>query len=463
MLGDPVRRPGVGMSTSSKRRTTSLLDQQRFVARLLRELEIGPYPSYEYRKNIEFLARFVAEGRPFLAAHFPDILDRFDVYSANPDVALAGRESFEREQRLSWGINGLTILLTTLLHGLAREEEEGREEGRPRYAALLETVNRHRANLGEDCGPSSTYLGESLSILKLFRRIVLLNRRSDKPILLLGEIGSGKSAVARLIHAWSPRRKKPFLEEQVTDSMHSDFAITKSRWLGFGAGARVGKSKDEPSTGLVQDAAGGTIFVDEIHRTAHAFQIFLLAVLDRRPIPLTAGKGPPVNPDVRLIFAMNISIPEALEKGQLQEDFLSRIEHWALKVPPLRERKDDIVLFLKREFPGMPVDRRLLLALLDYDWPRNVRELLDVLSRIGSLCDGRAPNIEHARAVRLPTARDVRLLDDDDVDSQIYWRFCRMLEERGLQRGAGLHRSMADLLGISESTVSRMAQCSKRA
>jgi DNA-binding NtrC family response regulator len=328
---------------------------------------------------------------------------------------------------------------------------EGAAEQR-RFGQLLE--------LKKKMDPEGEYIGESLPILQVFEKIATLNKNSDTPVLIVGPTGAGKSEIAELIHRNSGRSARPFGREQAADNKGADMNITKGRWVGYGRDSGIANIPSKGTTGVLQQCAGGTVFVDELQEASQDFQTFLLSVLDRQPIPLTAGNGSPITPHVRLIFAINLDPDEAVRAGKLRHDLLRRVSTQRIDIPPLDERKADIALFVH----GLCRDHRpvpgFLLALLRYDWPGNVGQLRDVLNLAVSKTS-RADEflkLDHLTIPDQSVIEEVRGMSEDTIEGEVYRQLAATLQAQGLAKGKGLHRRMATLLKVSESTVTRMSR-----
>jgi hypothetical protein len=212
------------------------------------------------------------------------------------------------------------------VEGQGPEEPRGqRLVGAPTAAA--EEYRRLRG-VKRDVDPEDLYVGESLPILRVFEKIVQLNRDPLQPVLILGPTGAGKSGIAELIHRHS-KRPGPFRREQASDNRLADFGFVKARWTGHGRHHGVANVPPAGTRGILEEASGGTVFVDELGELSPEFQVFLLDVLDRKPIPKAVGEGSPVVPDVRLIFATNENIEAAVQGGKLRKDLIRRIRaYW---------------------------------------------------------------------------------------------------------------------------------------
>jgi len=205
----------------------------------------------------------------------------------------------------------------------------------------------------------------------------------DVPVLIQGETGAGKEVVARMLHARSSRRNKQFLKLNCA-ALPSE--LIESELFGYERGAFTGANKATP--GKFELANGGTIFLDEIGDMDVNLQAKLLQVLqDREFLPL--GAREPIQVDVRVIAATHRDLEEAIERGEFREDLYYRLDVFNIKVPPLRERTEEIIelarTFLEKHANrdiGIPaITPQLRKALLAHMWPGNVRELENLMRR----------------------------------------------------------------------------------
>jgi transcriptional regulator with PAS, ATPase and Fis domain len=201
---------------------------------------------------------------------------------------------------------------------------------------------------------------------------------------LHGESGTGKEVVARFIHMLSPRRHGPFLAINCAALPEQ---LLESELFGFERGAFTDAHYAKP--GQIELAAGGVLFLDEISEMTPAGQGKLLRVLQEREF-LRLGGTRPVKADVRVIAATNRKLPQAVTQGRFRADLYYRVNVFDIEIPPLRERRDDILALAAsflREFGasvrgyGMQLTPDAREQLLAYDWPGNVRELRNVLER----------------------------------------------------------------------------------
>ncbi|RUL86964.1 sigma-54-dependent transcriptional regulator [Tautonia sociabilis] len=204
-------------------------------------------------------------------------------------------------------------------------------------------------------------------------------------VLILGESGTGKELVAKAIHNNSPRKSKPFVA--LNCAALSD-TILESELFGHVKGAFTGADRERK--GLIEHANGGTLFLDEVGDLPPQTQVKLLRVIESGEI-LRMGSNEPIHVNVRLVTATNRDLPELIKEGKFRTDLYHRIKVISIKLPPLRERREDIPLLIDhfvREFssrygrplPGIAPDLRK--ALMAYSWPGNVRQLRNVVESL---------------------------------------------------------------------------------
>ncbi len=236
-------------------------------------------------------------------------------------------------------------------------------------------------------------VGRSRPMQDLFAQVEAA-ARTDAPVLITGETGSGKELVARAIHGQSHRAGGPFVPVN-TGALPE--TMLESELFGHARGAYTGAVGERE--GKLVSASGGTLLLDEIETISTRAQVPLLRVLDDGVVqPL--GSDRPRKTDIRLICATNAELSEEVRRGAMREDFYHRIMVLAIRVPPLRERQEDVPLlvshFLRRaaQRNGMPVPtvaEETLTEMIRHAWPGNVRELSNVVERLLiSARDGRA-------------------------------------------------------------------------
>ncbi len=227
-----------------------------------------------------------------------------------------------------------------------------------------------------------------LQALEMARRAA----QTDVGIMLLGESGVGKEVLARYVHRVSPRAQGPFVAINCAAIPDS---LLEATLFGFDKGAFTGASQSAP--GKFEQAQGGTLLLDEVTEMAPALQAKLLRVLQEHEIERLGGRRR-ISLDLRIVATSNRDLQQAVQQGVLRQDLFYRLSVFPLRVPPLRERGDDIVplaeAMLQRlagqfGLPQLPqLDASARQALLAHDWPGNVRELENVMQRAAILCNG---------------------------------------------------------------------------
>ena len=217
-------------------------------------------------------------------------------------------------------------------------------------------------------------------------------------VLLLGESGTGKEVVARFIHRGSPHADGPFVGINCAALPEQ---LLEAELFGYERGAFTGALQSKP--GRLEQAAGGVLFLDEIAEMSLSAQAKLLRVLEEREFKRLGGTRL-LRTDARVIAATNRDLLQAIERRQFREDLYYRLHVFAIHLPPLRDRRED-VLPLSEAFigdigrslgrPPAGISRDARQALLEYHWPGNVRELRNVLERASILCDGGLVTAEH--------------------------------------------------------------------
>lgn len=232
-------------------------------------------------------------------------------------------------------------------------------------------------------------LGNSPQIRKLRNQTRKL-ARSQAPVFISGESGSGKELVARMIHLQGPRREGPFVAVNC-GAIPSE--LMESEFFGHKKGSFTGAVENKD--GLFRSANGGTLFLDEVADLPLAMQVKLLRAIQEKAVrPVGDTKEVPV--DIRVLSATHKNLPELVQEGNFRQDLFYRINVIELAVPPLRERPDDIPLLanhilgrIAREYECDPATLTpdAIERLKAYDFPGNVRELENILERAFTLCD----------------------------------------------------------------------------
>jgi len=228
-------------------------------------------------------------------------------------------------------------------------------------------------------------LGESTAIL-LLRREIEAAARTDAKVLVLGETGSGKEVVARLIHEQSARASRAFVAVNCSGIPET---LLESELFGHTRGSFTGAYRDKP--GLVRQADRGTLFLDELGEMSLRMQAVLLRFAETGEIQTIGVDGVTGRSDVRLITATNRNLRERIEAGVFREDLYFRLNIIQIHVPPLRERAEDVMLLLRHYLRRAADTHRLNCPeltpaaeqlLVKYPWPGNVRELKNLAERL---------------------------------------------------------------------------------
>ena len=319
--------------------------------------------------------------------------------------------------------------------------------------SLSREVNFLRHQLRQK-GSFGQLVGQSKGLQEVYRWIELA-ATSTAPVLVYGESGTGKELVARTIHDLSNRRNKPFVAINCAAIPET---LIESELFGHERGAFTGAT--ERRLGCFELADGGTLFLDEIAEMDNSTQAKLLRVLQEGNFRRVGGGKGEIQVDVRVIAATNRVPTEALSQGQLREDLFYRLNVFAIRLPSLRERKEDIPLLARtfieefnrqdnRQIRGLTPDAEK--ALERYHWPGNVRELRNVIQRAVVLGGSGLIDVEHlpenvmraAAPAGSPTGASVTPIREMEREMIL-----RALEETGQDK-----RRAAALLGISLKTL----------
>lgn len=220
--------------------------------------------------------------------------------------------------------------------------------------------------------------GESDAI-KAIRDLIIRYSMSDEPILLKGETGTGKSHIAKIIHNYSARKGK----FKVVNTPGIPESLFESEMFGHTKGAFTDARADR--TGLVEEAADGTLFIDEITEISVGLQAKLLRFIETGKYT-RLGESTEREVNLRIVAATNKDLQKAIEKKEFREDLYYRLNVFEIELPPLRERKDDLKVLVTEMQPllkGKKIGHGFWEAMDGYDWPGNVRELISVLKRSG--------------------------------------------------------------------------------
>ena len=361
-------------------------------------------------------------------------------------VVVGGAVSRAHELDLLQKIEGFE----TELQGVRKELEAKLDLQTAELTALrIEAEGRELPEYNHDY---SDIIGRSPGMQEVFR---MLDKVTDLPVpvLILGEPGTGKERIARALHFNSSRAKTGrFVAENCAALPDTLF---ESELFGYVKGAFTGADRDK--LGLFAMADGGTIFLDEIGEISPSMQAKLLRVLEEGEIRPIGGKVSK-KIDFRLVCATNKDLTEQVRKGLFRQDLFFRINVVTFRLPPLRERKEDIPLmvdhFLKvtaaqSGCPNIKMDRGVLRAMLNYSWPGNVRELENEVKKMVALSDGKKIDAPLLSPGLRQMAEEESLADGanslKDVVENIEKR--KILE--AIERTKGNKARAAEILGLS--------------
>jgi DNA-binding NtrC family response regulator len=288
-------------------------------------------------------------------------------------------------------------------------------------------------------------------ILKVINEI----KDTDTTILITGETGTGKTALAKYLHFTSNRRARPFIS--INCSLYTE-ELLASELFGYEKGAFTGAFKSKP--GHIELAHGGTLFLDEITEIPISLQAKFLKVLEDKEI-LRLGGTKPIKVDVRFVAATNKNIQIEIKKGNFRRDLYYRLSVIEINLPPLRERKDDLrplaELFIqkynqkfKKKVKGFTKEAWEVLT--DYDFPGNVRELENIIERAVLLCKDEFitqdlfPQSLQISIVSTLNAQEIKSLEE----------ISREYAKKVLEFFGGNKSKTAEVLGISRTSLWRL-------
>ncbi len=258
---------------------------------------------------------------------------------------------------------------------------------RRRLASEVRELKIRASGVGRDIVCASPAMKKALEVAD---RVA----STEATVLITGESGTGKEAVARRIHVMSPRAEAPFV---AVNCAAIPGELLESELFGHARGAFTGAVRDR--IGRFRQAAGGTLFLDEIGEMPLPLQAKLLRVLQERVVDAVGGDKP-IPVDVRIVVATNRDLPERIREGAFREDLYYRLNVVELRVPPLRERPEDIPAlvdhFMQELAQGrdLAVPPRVMEELASRPWPGNVRELKNACERMAILCRGTEVSVE---------------------------------------------------------------------
>lgn len=365
------------------------------------------------------------------------------------DVAITANPQLDVNNKVFQVI--LNIRDMTELNQLKQEVEKTRDET-IRYSAELQELRAKQMEINNIIARS----GKMKSTITLALRV----GQRDSTVLISGESGVGKEVIAKLIQRVSPRARQPFVQINCGAIPEN---LLESELFGYEPGAFTGARK-QGKIGLLETANGGTVFLDEVGELPMNLQVKLLRAIQERTIYRVGGVKP-IDLDIRIIAATNRDLEEMVQKNLFREDLYYRLNVIHIRVPPLRERREDIIplatYFLQRFNNkygfGWRISPEVYTLLESYNWPGNIRELENVVERAVIMSDGELITKHHlppqianfhdneqvllGHRSMLPLKEAVQMLEKELV--------CKALAEFKSTRKA------ARALGVTHTTVQR--------
>ncbi len=359
----------------------------------------------------------------------------------------------------------------TLCHGDAWEKFVERLRAHPSDLSLVCYHAEHAQNLHSLIGHFAQSADDGRTGLTVnvpqmigetpqFHEILNLANRyamHDITVLITGETGTGKEVMAQYIHSQGSRANRPFVGCNMTAIPET---LVESELFGYVRGAFTGADRNKK--GLIEAAEGGTLFLDEIGDLAPAIQLKLLRFLETREF-YKVGESSPRTSDVRIIAATNKELEDAIQNNGFRKDLYFRLNSARVILPPLRERKQDIILMVANfvyhccnqyQKPLKKLTSSAKALFLDYHWPGNIRELRSVIESSVMVSDGEYITISDlpmnlqqyatGRREEIGT-RAIRNMEEGE----------RALIEDALRQTSGNKAKAAEALGISTRTLYR--------
>ncbi|MBW1997496.1 MAG: sigma 54-interacting transcriptional regulator [Deltaproteobacteria bacterium] len=323
-------------------------------------------------------------------------------------------------------------------------------------AQRIEEFKRENIDLREELAAKHQIIGESNSLKKVISDALKV-ANSKTSTLILGESGAGKELLARLIHRAGPRRSKPMI---VINCAALPETLLEAELFGHEKGAFTGAVTKK--IGKFELADGGSIFLDEIGEMSTGMQAKLLQVL-QEGIFYRVGGNTPITVDVRVISATNRDIEKDVKEGRFREDLYYRLNVVQIRMPPLRERKEDVPILanyflnLFKEEKGvkeLKISEAALRKMVEYDWPGNVRELRNAIERAVVMGDDREilpEDLPISAQEMTHQGLEVGLTLKEAID-----RFKKEFILLNLKHTGGNRSKAAKIMGIQRTYLSRL-------
>lgn len=404
------------------------------------------------------------------------------------DVRMPGMSGLALLERLNDTCPGLPIIVITAhsdLENAVAAYRGGAFEYLPKPFDIdeaVELVNKAARSNGfatddDDAAPQgiASIIGQAPAMQEVFRSIGRL-AGSSMTVLITGESGTGKELVAQALHQHSPRADKPFVALN-TSAIASE--LLESELFGHEKGSFTGA--DSRRIGRFEQANGGTLFLDEIGDMSPALQTRLLRVLAESEFYRVGGQTS-IKVDVRVIAATNQDLARAVKESRFREDLYHRLNVIRINTPPLRQRREDIPLLLKHymaeaaqelDAPAKSIDAGALDALQAYDWPGNVRQLVNASRRLTVTAPGRVitsqdipqelggsestrqASQEWTRSLAAWAERELATTSGDALLETALPQFEKTLIQTAMAQANGSRQEAAKMLGWGRNTLAR--------
>lgn len=360
----------------------------------------------------------------------------------NPDELL---------KKIGEALNASSSTLKQIMHSSRTDDAftPNRPSVSPKQTMHSDKMKNQPLKGAEGSLSSSDFLeGESDAAKQLYNYVKLVSP-TNMSVLINGASGTGKEYVAHRIHQLSKRADRPFV---AIDCGSIPKELAASEFFGHIKGAFTGALTDK--TGAFVEANGGTIFLDEIGNLSYEVQIQLLRALQERKIR-PVGSNKEISVDVRLVSATNENLEQAIEKGAFREDLYHRINEFTLRMPQLKDRREDILLFanffldqanreMDKQLTGF--DDKASRALLEYPWPGNLRQMKNMVRRATLLAQGKFITINELNELKGPAPGIIGIpLRNEEAEKH-------QIIEALRQTGNNKSRA-AQLLGIDRKTL----------
>jgi DNA-binding NtrC family response regulator len=401
-----------------------------------------------------------------------ELLERQNPQMVLLDIEMPGMSGLEVLKEIHRREIDVTVVMVTAYGTIERAVQAVKEGAydfipkpfEPDHIALTVEKALERERLKRELEILSEEVGERYNLVvgksaKMNQAIDLARKTasSSATVLLLGESGTGKEIFARAIHNWSERKGKPFI---AINCVGLSRELLESDLFGHERGAFTGAH--QLKKGKMELAHSGTVFLDEVGDISPEVQTKLLRFLQEREFERVGGTNP-IHVDVRIIGATNRDLDGAVKRGNFREDLYYRLNVVPITLPPLRERKEDIIdlarFFMQRFSKGAKknfteITHEAQERLLAYDWPGNVRELANVMERAIVLGQGPRVTLQDLSPRIVgpePRARSERLSYHEEIDA-----YRRQLIINALARTQGNRAAAAKALGLQRTYLSRL-------